>query len=321
MPLVLNNIPSEHFNTNVLSHHFTDFYILNEKSRKILANLFDCLGNISSYNDYYAFFRKFKGFGEFKKCKISQKLKTKLKNNQGLVVYIDFDTNEIDVPCIGMERWFINNYSRVFNKPISSFYTITSTPISYNNVPFDYTQYKNELINNTNFYPLSEDEMTMVPIYNINRFDMSRITKNKITITFNPDETIKHFSDDESTQSDNSDDVKIYLRNKSITISNPQQEPVREEQKPVEEEQDRVEEEQERVEEEQERVEEEQDRVEEEQDRVEEEQEPVEERQENRSGYNLAKEIMEKHNNNQSENISTTQAGYTSRFWGLFGWR
>ena len=307
MAVVLNNIPAEHFNTNILTHHFTDFYIINEKSRRVLANLFDCLGNIASYNDYYAFFRNFKHFGEFKKSKISDKLKTKLKNDQGIVVFIDYNTLELDIPCISMERWFVDNYSRVFNKPVESFYNT----IKSNNIPLDYNKYKSDLINNTNFlfennqYPLSEDEMTLMPIYSTN-----------FTLTIKPEKyyglVYDYSSDDESTYSDNSDDVHAYLKNKNritnpnIEITNPT---IQVTNPNIEVTNPNVLAKQDNVEKQQDIVEEQQDNVEEQQDNV-----------EVKSSNTLAKELFEKHNTQQSSNTNN-QSGYSSRFWGLFGWK
>ncbi len=217
MPLLLKNIPNHHFNKSIITQHFIEFLIIDEKSRRILANLFDPLGNIASYNDYYAFFKKFKNFEEFKYCKCSESLKQKLNKNEGYLIIIDFNTLAIELPSNNVEKWFLFNYSRIFNKS-------TESLNNYNSVPFDYTTYKSKLINNLDYfsYPLSQDEMEFqnkfMPIYDINNKGKIKFTK-----FFNINDIEYNITSDTSSDiSDNSDDVNLYLRNKRRTeMTNP----------------------------------------------------------------------------------------------------
>ena len=289
MTFLLNNIPKNHFNKMILNNRYTDFFIINENSRKILANLFDCIGNIASYNDYYAFYKKFENFGEFKKCHCSKEFKQKLNDGEGIVIFIDFDNLEIKTPCSKMQQWFNDNYSKKFNIPIENFYNDTNN-ISYNNLPFDYENYKHNLIHNTDFYnveyPLSTDEMDRMAIYNedimktlySNEDTMKELynINSKFILRFEPNDYLIQSYDSESYYSDDSDDIQIYLKNKELVES-------------VVELQESVVELQESV---------------------------VEEQRTNE----LAKELFEKHNQKINQSVQE-QPGYSSKFWGLFGWK
>ena len=54
-PTILIGIANNKMNKLIYSKNEIYYYVVGELIRKRLCNLFDALGNISSYNDYYCF--------------------------------------------------------------------------------------------------------------------------------------------------------------------------------------------------------------------------------------------------------------------------
>ncbi len=104
------NVSKKKFNKCFTTHKEFDFHIVNESSRKTLCNLFDALGNISSYNDYNAFMEKYNGFSKFNKCTVSRHLKTPIELSQGILVVVDSKTCELLLPTIKQLDWFLEKY-------------------------------------------------------------------------------------------------------------------------------------------------------------------------------------------------------------------
>lgn len=104
------NVSKKKFNKCFTVHEDSDFHIVNESARKTLCNLFDALGNISSYNDYNAFMEKHNGFSKFNKCTISKYLKTPLELSQGILVVVDNKTHELSLPNRKRLDWFLEKY-------------------------------------------------------------------------------------------------------------------------------------------------------------------------------------------------------------------
>lgn len=104
------NVSKKKFNKCFTVHEESDFHIVNESARKTLCNLFDALGNISSYNDYNVFMEKYNGFSDFNKCTISKKLKTPIELSQGILVVVDSKTHELSIPNKKQLDWFLEKY-------------------------------------------------------------------------------------------------------------------------------------------------------------------------------------------------------------------
>ncbi len=315
MPLILKNIPNSHFNKMVLSKHYLDFFILNESSRRILANLFDSIGNIANYTDYNSFLKKFETFNDspFQTCHCSSLLKRKLQPGEGLVIMID-ENQVLDLPNLPIERWFLNNYSRIYNRPLNEFYEEIQIVIS--------SEKEKEKEEPLISYPLSEDEMIQQEEYIANN-------SYKFTYIFeNPEEYYKNYfikSNEyltESIYSDHSDDVHLFLKRKQLSEMKEEIEQVEESEKEeVEESEEEVEESENEVEEsEKEEVEESEEKVEE----SEKEQEEVEEVKEERKENTIVKELFEKHgvkNDTNTAETNTTNSTYSSKLWSFLGWK
>ncbi len=104
------NVSKKKFNKCFTVHDKFDFHIVNENARKTLCNLFDALGNISSYNDYNAFIEKYNGFSKFNKCTVSKSLKTPIELNQGILVVVDSKSGELMLPGNKQMDWFLEKY-------------------------------------------------------------------------------------------------------------------------------------------------------------------------------------------------------------------
>jgi hypothetical protein len=104
------NVSKKKFNKCFTVHNDYDYHIVNENARKTLCNLFDALGNISSYNDYNSFVEKYNGFSKFNKCTISRNLKTPIELSQGILVVVDSKTGELSLPSTKQLDWFLDKY-------------------------------------------------------------------------------------------------------------------------------------------------------------------------------------------------------------------
>jgi hypothetical protein len=110
MATILMNVSKKKFNKCFTVHDEFDFHIVNESARKTLCNLFDALGNISSYNDYNAFMEKYNGFSKFNKSNVSRNLKTPIELSQGILVIVDSTTHELMLPTRKQLDWFLEKY-------------------------------------------------------------------------------------------------------------------------------------------------------------------------------------------------------------------
>jgi hypothetical protein len=110
MATILMNVSKKKFNKCFTMYGEYNYHIVNENARKTLCNLFDALGNISSYNDYNAFMEKYSGFSKFNKCTISRKLKIPIELSQGILVVVDSKTGELSLPTTKQLEWFLDKY-------------------------------------------------------------------------------------------------------------------------------------------------------------------------------------------------------------------
>jgi len=110
MATILMNVSKKKFNKCFTVHNDYGYHVVNENARKTLCNLFDALGNISSYNDYNAFVEKYNGFSKFNKCTISRNLKTPIELSQGILVVVDSKTGELSLPTTKQLDWFLDKY-------------------------------------------------------------------------------------------------------------------------------------------------------------------------------------------------------------------
>jgi hypothetical protein len=112
MATILINVSKKKFNKCFVVNESTEYHIVNESARKTLCNLFDALGNISSYNDYNAFLESYRGFSKFTKCTCSKllKLKDPLEFGEGILVTIDKHTQILSLPTSKQLDWFLEKY-------------------------------------------------------------------------------------------------------------------------------------------------------------------------------------------------------------------
>ena len=97
-PTILIGIANNKMNKLIYSKNEIYYYVVGEVIRKRLCSLFDALGNISSYNDYYCFTKKYSQFKQFSFCYASVLLNYKLNEKQGMVIAIDNVTHELYLP-------------------------------------------------------------------------------------------------------------------------------------------------------------------------------------------------------------------------------
>jgi hypothetical protein len=97
-PTILIGIANNKMNKLIYSKNEIYYYLVGEVIRKRLCNLFDALGNISSYNDYYCFTKKYSQFKQFSFCYASVLLNYTLNEKQGMVIAIDNVTHELYLP-------------------------------------------------------------------------------------------------------------------------------------------------------------------------------------------------------------------------------
>jgi hypothetical protein len=110
MATILINVSKKKFNKCFVVNESAEYHIVNESARKTLCNLFDALGNISSYNDYNAFLESYSGFSKFNKCTCSKLLKVPLEMGQGILVTIDKQSKTLTLPTIKQLDWFLGKY-------------------------------------------------------------------------------------------------------------------------------------------------------------------------------------------------------------------
>jgi hypothetical protein len=100
---------------NDISH-----YIIEESCRKIFINLFDALGNISSFNDYYAFIRKYPYFNSFRHSKISKYIRSELKENQYYLLILDEKSKTFILPTEeDYSEYELNNLVKYYHKIVN----------------------------------------------------------------------------------------------------------------------------------------------------------------------------------------------------------
>lgn len=112
MATILINVSKKKFNKCFVVNESAEYHIVNESARKTLCNLFDALGNISSYNDYNSFLESYRGFSKFTKCTSTKllKLKDPLEFGQGILVIIDKHTQTLTLPTDKQLDWFLEKY-------------------------------------------------------------------------------------------------------------------------------------------------------------------------------------------------------------------
>ena len=97
-PTILIGVSKKKINRLLHSKNEIYYYVINDTIRKVLATLFDALGNISSRNDYYSFIKKYVQFKPFSTCKSAVSLRHTLSIKQAMVIAIDNITRELYLP-------------------------------------------------------------------------------------------------------------------------------------------------------------------------------------------------------------------------------
>jgi hypothetical protein len=80
--------------------------------------MFDALGNISNYNDYYSFLSRHPQFKAICKCSISNIIKEQLLTGQGLLVGIHNETRELLLPSKETVDWILHKHQYKIYNPI-----------------------------------------------------------------------------------------------------------------------------------------------------------------------------------------------------------
>jgi hypothetical protein len=109
-PTILINVSKKKQNKLLESKNNVNYYIINENTRKVICNMFDALGNISNYTDYYAFQSNHPNFKAFCKCQCTHSIKISLDVGQGILVAIDTATGELHLPQQDIITWILNKH-------------------------------------------------------------------------------------------------------------------------------------------------------------------------------------------------------------------
>lgn len=118
-PTILINVSKKKLDHYLITHNNVDYYIISEYIRTKLSNMFDALGNISNYNDYYCFLSKHPQFKAICKCSISNSIKEPLLSGQGLLIGIDNKTRELLLPSKETVYWILHKHQYKIYNPIT----------------------------------------------------------------------------------------------------------------------------------------------------------------------------------------------------------
>ena len=117
-PTILINVSKKKLDRYLITHNDVEYYIISDNIRTKLSNMFDALGNISNYNDYYSFLSKHPQFKAICKCSVSNSIKTPLLTGHGLLVGIDNKTRELIFPVEETVHWILHKHKYEVYKPI-----------------------------------------------------------------------------------------------------------------------------------------------------------------------------------------------------------
>jgi hypothetical protein len=117
-PTILINVSKKKLDRYLISHNNVDYYIISDNIRTKLSNMFDALGNISNYNDYYSFLSKHPQFKAICKCSVSNSIKEPLLTGHGLLVGIDNKTRELLFPIKETVDWILHKHEYKIYNPI-----------------------------------------------------------------------------------------------------------------------------------------------------------------------------------------------------------
>jgi hypothetical protein len=107
-PTILINVSKKKQNRLLETKNDVSYYIIGENTRKVICNMFDALGNISNYTDYYAFQTNNRSFKSFCKCLCADKLKVSLCAGQGILIGIDTSKGELYLPQKDVVDWILS---------------------------------------------------------------------------------------------------------------------------------------------------------------------------------------------------------------------
>ena len=118
-PTILINVSKKKLDRYLITHNDVEYYIISDNIRTKLSNMFDSLGNISNYNDYYSFLSKHPQFKAICKSMISSSIKQPLLFGQGLLVGVDNTTRELLLPVEETVDWILHKHTYEVYTPIS----------------------------------------------------------------------------------------------------------------------------------------------------------------------------------------------------------
>jgi hypothetical protein len=117
-PTILINVSKKKLDHYLITHNNVDYYIISDNIRTKLSNMFDALGNISNYNDYYSFLSRHPQFKAICKCSVSNSIKEPLLTGHGLLVGIDNKTRELLFPIKETVDWILHKHGYKIYNPI-----------------------------------------------------------------------------------------------------------------------------------------------------------------------------------------------------------
>ena len=109
-PTIFINVSKKKQDRYLISYNDVDYYIISDYVRNCLSNMFDGIGNISNYSDYYAFQSKYPQFKAICKSMVSNKIKEQLESSHGLLVGIDIKTRELLLPDNKTVNWILHKH-------------------------------------------------------------------------------------------------------------------------------------------------------------------------------------------------------------------
>jgi hypothetical protein len=118
LPTILINVSKKKLDRYLITHNNVDYYIISDNIRTKLSNMFDALGNISNYNDYYSFLSKHPQFKAICKCSVSNSIKEPLLTGHGLLVGINNITRELLFPVKETVDWILHKHEYKIYNPI-----------------------------------------------------------------------------------------------------------------------------------------------------------------------------------------------------------
>jgi hypothetical protein len=104
---ILINVSKKKQNRLLEKKNDVNYYIIGENTRKVICNMFDSIGNISNYTDYYAFQTNNRTFKSFSKCTCADKLKYPLGAGQGILIAIS-PCGELYLPEKDIVDWILS---------------------------------------------------------------------------------------------------------------------------------------------------------------------------------------------------------------------